>query len=550
MNNNMKRNILLSFILAVVPLLMMAQKNPYVITDKGAWCWFADPRALHYESKDGSINCTYVGYIDVHGNVKAMQYDFNTKEKTEVLVRSYFQPDDHNNPTFLVLPDERVMIFYSRHTDEPCFYYRVSSEKGDITTLGEEKRLATNHNTTYPSAFVLTDDPEHIYLCWRGINWHPTIAQLSIPDAQGDMQFTWGPYQMVKSTGARPYAKYQSNGKDKILLAYTTGHPDNEMPNHLYFNYININDLTLEDVAGNKLADIAKGPHRVNKSKDYQEKYPLAVVDAPQDARDWLWQTTSDSKGFPSIAMVRINDDKTSHHYYLARWNGKEWKKIFVADGGGHFHQTPNLEKCYSGGMAINPEKSNVVYCSVPVDGRYEIVEYTIGMDKVKRSRAITKASLKNNARPYVIAGSPLQLVWMNGDYYDWIVSKERPGYPTGIMAKQPFKVKASKKQLLWRHEVELKPVDGVYPQVIFDAEGIKVTVDAETLKPVVSIAGKNYVSTNRLATADSWLRQQRSTNGKWYAPELFASVKYTVECDGKRIRTYINGMLDQNILF
>ena len=58
MNNNMKRNILLSFILAVVPLLMMAQKNPYVITDKGAWCWFADPRALHYESKDGSINCT------------------------------------------------------------------------------------------------------------------------------------------------------------------------------------------------------------------------------------------------------------------------------------------------------------------------------------------------------------------------------------------------------------------------------------------------------------------------------------------------------------
>lgn len=38
------------------------------------------------------------------------------KEKTdEVLIRSYFQPDDHNNPTFLVLPDERIMIFYSRH---------------------------------------------------------------------------------------------------------------------------------------------------------------------------------------------------------------------------------------------------------------------------------------------------------------------------------------------------------------------------------------------------------------------------------------------------
>ena len=32
---------------------------------EGAWCWFADPRALHYENADGSINATYIGYIDV-----------------------------------------------------------------------------------------------------------------------------------------------------------------------------------------------------------------------------------------------------------------------------------------------------------------------------------------------------------------------------------------------------------------------------------------------------------------------------------------------------
>ena len=85
---------------------------------EGAWCWFADPRALHYENTDGSINATYVGYIDVHGNVRATQMDFLSGKRAEVLVRSFFQPDDHNNPTFLGLPDERVMIFYTRHTDE------------------------------------------------------------------------------------------------------------------------------------------------------------------------------------------------------------------------------------------------------------------------------------------------------------------------------------------------------------------------------------------------------------------------------------------------
>lgn len=188
----------------------------YQVAAEGAWCWFADPRALHYENKEGTINKTYIGYIDIHGNIKAMQYDFQKKEQEEVLIRSYFQPDDHNNPTFLVLPDERIMIFYSRHTDEPCFYYRVSRIPGDITTLGEEKKIETENNTTYPSPFILSDDPEHIYLCWRGIGWHPTIAKLSLPDSKDDVEVVWGPYQLVKSTGARPYAKYMSNGKDKI----------------------------------------------------------------------------------------------------------------------------------------------------------------------------------------------------------------------------------------------------------------------------------------------------------------------------------------------
>ena len=178
------------------------------VAGESAWCWFADPRALHFETPDGRINSTYIGYIDTHGNVRAMQYDFNKEEQTEVLVRSYFQPDDHNNPTFLALPDGRIMIFYSRHTDEPCFYYRVSQLPGDITTLGEEKVLKTDANTTYPSPFILSSDPDHIYLCWRGINWHPTIARLSMPDASDNVECVGGPHQIVQGTGARPYAKY------------------------------------------------------------------------------------------------------------------------------------------------------------------------------------------------------------------------------------------------------------------------------------------------------------------------------------------------------
>jgi hypothetical protein len=39
-------------------------------------------------------------HIDSHGAIKAKQLN-QTNTANEVLLRSYFQPDDHDNPTFL-----------------------------------------------------------------------------------------------------------------------------------------------------------------------------------------------------------------------------------------------------------------------------------------------------------------------------------------------------------------------------------------------------------------------------------------------------------------
>lgn len=138
----MKRKIILILLFFCISIIRLYAENienvptggGYPVTTEGAWCWFADPRALHYENKGGTINMTYIGYIDIHGNIKAMQYDFKKKKQDEVLIRSYFQPDDHNNPTFLVLPDERIMIFYSRHTVSLVSITGFPRIQGDITT--------------------------------------------------------------------------------------------------------------------------------------------------------------------------------------------------------------------------------------------------------------------------------------------------------------------------------------------------------------------------------------------------------------------------------
>ena len=568
----MKKRCFLAVTMLCMVLMSQAQN---VVADEGAWCWFADPRAVHYENVLGTINATYIGYIDVHGNVKATQYDWVKQRKTDVLIRSYFQPDDHNNPTFIVLPDERVMIFYTRHTDEPKIWYRISKKPGDITQLGDEKYLATANNTTYPSPFILSDDPQHIYLCWRGINWHPTIARLTMPDANDNCNFDFGPKQIVQSTGARPYAKYQSNGRDKIYVSYTTGHPDNEMPDWLYFNVIDINKGNgpiLRDLNGTQLSIINNGVFNVSKTDSYASSYPATIVDKSANIRNWVWQIALDNEEHPVVAYPHIDDAKTSHVYWYARWNGSSWKNTWVQYGGHAFHQNWNsTEKCYSGGMAIDPENINDLYLSIPTkngaynkDGVYEIWKYTINdAGEVAGSTQITSNSPKNNARPYVIPGtknSPLRLVWMQGDYYYWIVRQGYPlGYPTAIHSNYAWPEEVSDisssvvnctclkaNQTL---NVALAMNSSKYEGDILrsDDGNFVYSLNGNTQYPELTVNGTTYKSQNRLLTSDDWATKSTGTSGDNHPTKVTTWV-LTMTYDGNTLIVYRNGLVDQVI--
>ena len=567
-----KHTILLITLLAIAVQGITAQQQSYSghqLSEEGAWCWFADPRATHYTNESGTINASYIGYIDVHGNVKALQIDYLTGRRTEVLVRSYFQPDDHNNPTFLVLPDERVLIIYSRHTDEPAFYYRVSKYPGDITILGEEKCIKTNHNTTYPSPFLMSDDPEHFYLCWRGLGWHPTIARLTLPDENDDVEIAWGPYQMVQSTGARPYAKYYSNGKDKLYMTYTTGHPDNEWPCWLYFNVINLHPTqgadgsvtvapALEDIKGNHLSTIADGKFRVNKSAEYKQQYPYTLVDAPDGYRDWVWQIACDEAGLPTIAMVRIDRTKQHHQYYYAKWTGDAWRLTDLAYGGGRFHPS-NTEYCYSGGMALDPECPGTVYLSVPTknakgESIYEIWRYLVASNgQVVMKDQVTYGSAKNNVRPFVLPGSkdaPMRLMWMHGDYAYWIVKRGFPtGFPTAIHAD--YALPASTPDVSGKKAFTIDLLVGLdadnYHGILLTTESFTYGLDKETVKPYIKIDDAVYYSSNVLYTSDNWATNCTGTHGdNWPTP--LPAVQLTFTYDGQRLTIYRNGLVDQVI--
>ncbi|MDO4563805.1 MAG: BNR-4 repeat-containing protein [Clostridia bacterium] len=428
------------------------------LIERGATCWFADPRSVKFEHDDiyddgGNLiipksSKTLVGAIDTSGTVKAVQYDNLTGYMDNITIDTGFQADDHNNPTFLQLPDKRIMVFWSKHTAEEYWYYRVTNEPDDLTTLGTEKRIpVTGYGTyTYPSPFYMTDAPNSFFLCWRGVSWHPTIAKYSLPDKNGDIICEINPTQMVKTIGARPYVKYESNGKDRIYFSFTTAHPDNNNPNWLYYSEIDINTLNLYNVEGALLCEGANLPYGKSSSINTSSNYGSFTVDNPSNNRDWVWDIAKDADGNPAIAFTRISSDKSQHDYYYAKWNPttKAWDKTYIADGGGWFHQNANAaERCYSGGLCLDHSNPSIVYLSKPTSGFYgDIYEiWKIEMDKteVKSETQITRNSKYNNVRPYLAVGSDatdkINLTWMNGLYYYWIVSDALPdAFPTSIM--------------------------------------------------------------------------------------------------------------------
>ena len=78
----------------------------------GAWCWFADPRAV-------SGRATYVGWIDGAGDVRVATLEGSGDHLAPALGLGV---DDHDNPALLLRADGRLQVFYSAHSGPELFF--------------------------------------------------------------------------------------------------------------------------------------------------------------------------------------------------------------------------------------------------------------------------------------------------------------------------------------------------------------------------------------------------------------------------------------------
>jgi rhamnogalacturonyl hydrolase YesR len=402
------------------------------ITTNGAWCWFADPRAV---TRDGR---TYTGWVTSDGSVQAAMLEHSSGKVTITDLHARYERDDHDNPSFLFLPDGRLMTFYSKHVG-PEMNMRLTKHPGDITEWEFERNLdlyggeRPRRNITYSHPAMLSDESNAIYLFWRGDTWKPTFSKST------DLGKTWTPNKVVVSrTGAgdgnRPYVKIASNNKDRIHMIFTDGHPRDERSNSVYYAYYKNGAFFKAD--GTRIAGMDELPFA-------PERADLVYDARKTNVRAWLWEVAEDRDGKPVIVYTRLPSER-DHRYHYARWNGKEWTDTELCESGGWFPQTRaganEREPHYSPGIALDHSNPAVLYVSRPVNGIREIERWTTGNGGDSwKIEAVTANSKNDNVRPFVVrnhtADGPTVL-WMNlsGHYVHYT------NYLTSIKCDKPAK--------------------------------------------------------------------------------------------------------------
>ena len=439
-----------ALVLALCVLLPAAVKAvpPQHSLGTGAWCWFADPRGVHYE---GTHRRTYIGWVADDGDIKVSAFDHDSGIPTTVVLHSKLQIDDHTNPALLVWPDGRIEVFYAGHNGDRM-YYRVTRNPEDITSWEPEATISTNTSGhfgfTYPNPIRLSAEAK-TYLFWRGGNWNPTFS------TRQDGQSTWSRARnLIMVSGQRPYVKYDSKGGDTIGFAFTNAHPAEAGDVNIYYAYYKHGGIYKAD--GSRIASLgtAIAPSQADKVFDNADKV-------------WVHDMAFDSQGRPVIVFADFVST-TDHRYRYARWTGTRWVSHQITAAGGSISTEGKGQPYYSGGITLDHEDPDTVYLSRDVGGVFEVETWTTPDGGASWSRtAVTANSSANNYRPISPRGlipfsTDMSTVWMRGIYHSYIA------YQTTIMATSANG--GTKPPVA---EAEWSPHQGRAPQTVsFDGTG------------------------------------------------------------------------------
>lgn len=379
------------------------------MTADGAWCWFNEPRLLAYDGK------LYASFVSSDGDVRVASLDPASGVVREFNLHNNFEVDDHDVPGLVVRSDGRISAYYSKHSvNGGVIYARTTADPGDVTRWGSE--VTIDKNLAGGTTGISYPKPARVgsrtYLFSRG----STSSQIYI--YSDDDGVTWTEAKrLFSSPDGRPYVNFNvDTATGRIDFIATNAHPTEFEATSLYHWYfLNGNVYKTDGTLISTLAGIS-------------DQYGLRAADVTliydgTTTGSWGWDVTLDATGKPVVAFASFPTD-LDHRYQYARWTGSAWEVNEITAAGGTMDASGE-QPHYSGGLAILPSDTNVVYLSRKVGTEWEIERWvTADGGESWASSAITTASSSRQVRPTTpdghVAGIP-EVVWMSGRYTTYL---------------------------------------------------------------------------------------------------------------------------------
>ncbi len=411
----------LLLVLTISTTVLNSQNKIFTLNNDGAWCWFSDPRAIYIKGKTNTI---LSGWVKSDGSIEASILNTETGTvKTQVLYPN-LEYDDHDNPAFLQLTDNSLIAFYAKHCALNMYYHKSTTNSDSIfgnvipydPISQSELEKYPLRQVTYTNPYQLKKENNRIYVFGRWTGYKPNIMW---SDDNGNT-FTKSKVFIAEDgfrKDNRPYVKYFSDGKSRIHIVFTDGHPRKEASNSVYYAYYENKAFWRLD--GTKICNLDQIPFKPSDAT-------IVYKATEQTGRAWIYDIIADKKGNPTILYARYPSED-QHLYHYAKYDGKQWHDHEICNSGRWFPQTPEgktePEPHYSGGMSLHPLKQNAVYVSKQVNGIFEIEKFvTTDYGKTWKIEPITEHSKYDNVRPVIPRNMTKKnktvILWMENEKY------------------------------------------------------------------------------------------------------------------------------------
>ena len=376
------------------------------LSPDGAWSYFTDPRAVNY---DGKHRRTYVAWIDARGQIVVSSYDHRSDVRTRTVLQTGERVDDHNNPSLIVRPDGRLLVFYSVDHRRKLVS-RLSRRPEDVRAWSRPRQVRTNvrgsHGYTYPNPVWLGQESRPLFLFWRGGSFEPAYS------TSRDGASWSRARRLVAGNGQRPYLVFDSNGRDRIDVAFNDGNPS-ELRTSIY--YMRYRDGWLERASGTRIARL--GERAISPSE-------ADVVYAGGGTRPPAWAFDVAVDGGAPVVLYATFPSASEHRYYYARWTGARWVSRELTRTGPTIERT-GRDPNYPGGLVFDSRDPSVVYMSRAIEGEYEIERWETRDRGVTWEKTPVTSGSGGSYRPVSVQGPSFgahyDLFWMSGAYTGWL---------------------------------------------------------------------------------------------------------------------------------